>query len=75
VAVTEEVLDFARVAVLFILQQETLDSAVTAQSALQRFFSSDTTTDAAAQNVNIGNGNTVNLVAFSVHLGNGSVGR
>jgi hypothetical protein len=72
--VTEEVLDFARVAVLFVLQQEQLDSAVTAQSSLQHFFSLESFDNKAAQNLSLGNGNTANLLDFSVDLGNGSVG-
>lgn len=71
---TEEVLDFARVAVLFVLQQEQLDAAVTAQSSLQHFFSLESFDNQAAQNLSLGNGNTVNLLDFSVDLGNGSVG-
>jgi hypothetical protein len=73
-SVTEEVLDFARVAVLFVLQQETLDSAESAQSSLQHFFSLESFTNMAAQNVSLGNGNTANLLDFSINLGNGSVG-
>jgi len=73
-SVTEEVLDFARVAVLFVLQQESLDSAITAQSNLQRSFSLASLTNAVAQNVSMGNGNFANLLDFSVDLGNGSVG-
>jgi hypothetical protein len=72
--VTEEVLDFARVAVLFILQQENLDNAVTAQGALQHFFSLESFENMAAVNVSLGNGNNANLLAFSLNLGNGSVG-
>jgi hypothetical protein len=72
--VTEEVLDFARVAVLFILQQENLDNAITAQSALQHFFSLESFENMAAVNVSLGNGNNANLLAFSLNLGNGTVG-
>ncbi|KAK3943188.1 hypothetical protein QBC46DRAFT_422431 [Diplogelasinospora grovesii] len=73
--VTEQVLDFARVAVLFILQEETLDNAKTAQATLQRFFSSaspgsslspDGVSIDAARNVTLGNGNSVDLVRFTV---------
>ena len=73
-SITEEVLDFARVAVLFVLQQEELDAAVSAQTSLQHFFSLESFTNKAAQNVSLGNGNTANLLDFSVNLGNGSVG-
>lgn len=72
-AVTEEVLDFARVAVLFILQKETLSNAEAAQTSLQKFFSSarpgSGTTVAAARNITIGNSNSVNLVDFLVSTG------
>jgi len=72
--VTETVLDFARVAVLFVLQQEQLDSAVTAQSSLQHFFSLQTPMNKAARNISLGNSNTINLLDFSLNLGNGTVG-
>jgi len=36
--VTEDRLDFARVAVLYVLQEVTIDAAETAQQSLQRFF-------------------------------------
>jgi predicted RNase H-like nuclease len=68
------VLDFARVAVLFVLQQETLDSAETAQTSLQHFFTLSSSTIHAAQNLSLGNGNTVDLLDLSIDLGNGSVG-
>jgi hypothetical protein len=73
--VTEEVLDFARVAVLYVLQQEQLESAESAQTALQKFFTQvDTFTTNAAMNVSLGSGNSVNLLSFSVDVGNGSEG-
>ncbi|KAF4628133.1 hypothetical protein G7Y89_g10019 [Cudoniella acicularis] len=74
-AITEEVLDFARVAVLYVLQQEQMASAVTAQSALQKFFNPSSFTNAAAMNVSLGNGNTINLVGFTINVGNGTVGQ
>jgi len=73
-AITEEVLDFARVAVLYVLQQEQLDNAVSAQTALQKFFSAESFTNRAAMNVSLGNSNSVNLVTFAVDVGNGTVG-
>jgi hypothetical protein len=73
-SITEEVLDFARVTVLFVLQQEALDSAVAAQTNLQHFFSLESFTNKAAENISLGNGNSANLLDFSVNLGNGSVG-
>jgi hypothetical protein len=71
--VTEEVLDFARVTVLFILQENALDSAITAQSNLQKFFSQQSFENLAALNVSMGSGGSVNLVEFRVVLGNGTV--
>ncbi|CAG8976815.1 hypothetical protein HYALB_00009079 [Hymenoscyphus albidus] len=73
--VTEEVLDFSRVAVLYIMQQKNLDNAVTAQSSIQSFISKTTYTNQAAMNIELGNNNTINLVAFTVNVGNGAVGR
>ena len=73
-SITEEVLDFARVAVLFVLQQEELDAAVSAQSSLQHFFGLESFTNGAARNISLGNGNTANLLDFNLDLGNGSVG-
>lgn len=73
-AITEEVLDFARVAVLYILQQTTLDEAASAQSTLQHFFSLESFTNKAAMNVSLGNGAFTDLVGFSVNVGNGSIG-
>ncbi|EPE05081.1 hypothetical protein F503_03686 [Ophiostoma piceae UAMH 11346] len=74
--VTEDILDFARVAVLFILQQESLSSAEGAQSALQRFFSNATTSAKknvsvadVAQNITLPNGNSINLVDLRVSAG------
>ncbi|KAK0717079.1 hypothetical protein B0T26DRAFT_646764 [Lasiosphaeria miniovina] len=76
--VTEEVLDFARVAVLFILQKESLANAETAQNTLQKFFTSSTpgasvsssaVSVQVASNVTVGNGNSVDLVNFFVDTG------
>lgn len=74
--VTEQVLDFARVGVLFVLQQDSLNEATTAQSTLQTFFSSGTTglTVTAARNVSLSNGNSIDLVDFHVDAGTGVVG-
>lgn len=73
--ITEEVLDFARVVVLYVLQQEELENAESAQTALQRFFTqSDIFTTNAAMNVSLGNGNTINLLGYTVNVGNGTVG-
>ncbi|KAG9244423.1 hypothetical protein BJ878DRAFT_72193 [Calycina marina] len=72
--VTDTVLDFARVAVLFMLQEETLEKASTAQTSFQTFFNSQTATNLAAANVSIGNGNTVNLINFQLSTGSTTVG-
>lgn len=72
--ITEQVLDFARVAVLFVLQQEDVNSAINAQSALQHVFSLEDLSNNVAANLSIGGGNTVDLVGFRVDLGNGSEG-
>ncbi|KAI2617145.1 hypothetical protein GGR54DRAFT_215650 [Hypoxylon sp. NC1633] len=80
--VTEEVVDFARVAVLFIFQEKTLSDASTAQTSVQSFFSSvqagrntstAVTMDQAA-NVTIGGGNTIDLVDLFVDIGTGKIG-
>jgi hypothetical protein len=80
-AVSPQVLDFARVGVLYVLQEEDVDSAVTAQTSLQRFFTnvgrglSDAGVLEDASNLNIGDDNTIDLVDFTINLGNGPVGR
>jgi type II secretory pathway pseudopilin PulG len=84
-AISEEVLDFARVAVLYILQEDSLADAEAAQMTLQRFFSSGSGGSSsssggggvsveAARNVTVGGGRSVDLVDFVVDLG-GSRGR
>ncbi|KAI1106050.1 hypothetical protein F4804DRAFT_82680 [Jackrogersella minutella] len=81
-AVTEEVADFARVAMLYIFQQKTLADASTAQTAVQKFFSSVETsqntsssvTPTQAMNVTIGGGNTIDFVNLFVDVGVGKVG-
>ncbi|KAE9372639.1 hypothetical protein N431DRAFT_505000 [Stipitochalara longipes BDJ] len=72
--ITQQVLDFARVAVLFVLQQEDIDNAVTAQSELQHLFALNDLSNTVARNISIGGGNTVDLLRFSINLGNGTVG-
>lgn len=76
--VTEDVLDFARVAVLYVLQEEDASGAEQAQSSLQRFFTqagrdSGVESDAASS-VNLGGDNTVDLVSFKINLGKDAVG-
>lgn len=81
---TNEALDFARIAVLLILQQESLQNAEQAQGALQRFFTTVTAgmtnnnvpvSIQQARNVTALNGNSVNLVDFTINLGAGLIGR
>lgn len=71
---TEEVLDFARVGVLYILQEDTLDDATTAQSTLQMFFASTTTTIHSASNISLSSGSSIDLVNFRIDTGMGPVG-
>ncbi|KAL1837069.1 hypothetical protein VTJ49DRAFT_4321 [Mycothermus thermophilus] len=77
--VSEDTLDFARVAVLYVLQQDGLNGAETAQVAMQRVFNNaesaaaggNGVTVGAARNVTIGEGRSVDLVGFFVDLGDG----
>ena len=80
--VDSQVLDFARIAVLFIFQEETLDDASTAQSSLSRFFTdfrsgnntlSEMTTG-NPKNITIGGDNTIDLVNLFLDLGGTRVG-
>lgn len=81
--VTEEVIDFARVVVLLILQAENLINAETAQNQLQRFFQDASqgslllgqgVTVGEARNLTLDNGNSVNLVEYQVDVGTGPQG-
>ncbi|KAI0844304.1 hypothetical protein F5Y00DRAFT_266692 [Daldinia vernicosa] len=80
--VTEEVVDFARVAMLYIFQEKTLSDAVTAQSSVQSFFTdvdagcntSSCVTMEQGLNVTLGGGNTIDFVNLFVDIGNGRVG-
>lgn len=71
---TSEVLDFARVGILFVLQQDSVADASTAQAALQTFLSSTSATIASASNVTLSAGNSIDLVNFRVDAGTGLVG-
>jgi hypothetical protein len=76
---TPEVLDFGRVAVLYVLQEVNLDTAVDVQMGIQSFFTEnlDTVqTNVAAANRSVGSGVTLNFIRFSldVGLGQGVVG-
>lgn len=80
-SVDEDVLDFARVAVLFVLQEDSLAVAEAAQVALQKFFgaanaavggsssSGGGVSVEAARNVTVGGGRSVDLVDFAVDVG------
>ena len=72
---SEDALDFARVAVLYILQKDSLADAETAQMTLQRLLGSgDGITVGAAQNVTLGGGRSIDLVDFVLDMG-GSGGK
>ncbi|SPO00178.1 uncharacterized protein DNG_03027 [Cephalotrichum gorgonifer] len=75
--IDEVVLDFARVAVLFILQENGIADASRAQAVLQRFFTSaDTNSRSAEQamNIDLENGNTIDLVNLRIDAGTGVFG-
>ncbi|KAI0487613.1 hypothetical protein F4859DRAFT_525699 [Xylaria cf. heliscus] len=74
--VDDVVVDFARIVVLFVLQEKSVDQASTAQNLLQKFFSSadSSTTADQARNITIGNSNSVDLVDLFVDVGAGRVG-
>ena len=79
--VTDDALDFARVSVLFILQENNLNDAMSSQAILQRFFNSASpgalgggVTIERAQNLTLGNGNSVDLVNFLISTKSGVVG-
>ncbi|KAL1866506.1 hypothetical protein Daus18300_006741 [Diaporthe australafricana] len=72
--VTNDVLDFARVGILFVLQQDSVADASTAQTALQTFLTSSSATIASASNVTLSSGNSIDLVNFRVDAGTGLVG-
>ncbi|KAI0405523.1 hypothetical protein F4802DRAFT_606785 [Xylaria palmicola] len=73
---SDAVVDFARIAVLFVLQEKSVDEASVAQNSLQDFFNSvesDTEVD-QARNITIGGSNSVDLVELFVDVGAGRVG-
>jgi hypothetical protein len=70
---TQQVLDFARIAVLFLLEQVDLNVASAAQVQLQHFFDNSSATNGDALNVTLGGGSSANLVGFALQLGNGSM--
>ncbi|EHK44394.1 hypothetical protein TRIATDRAFT_162546, partial [Trichoderma atroviride IMI 206040] len=81
--VTQEVLDFARTAVLYVLQEDSIDAANTAQTELQQFFTQASqaitkygseVTVKQASSISIGGNRTVDLVDATVDIGQGPVG-
>ncbi|KAL2885730.1 hypothetical protein HOO65_070192 [Ceratocystis lukuohia] len=72
---SEDAIDFARVAVLFVLQETNLDQASEAQSALNSFFTRETKqTEEQAKNLDLGNSNFIDLVNFRVQAGSSIAG-
>lgn len=75
--VSNTVLDFARIGVLFVLQTDSLAEATTAQSSLQTFFTAagaGAATSAQASNLTLSNGNSIDLVNSRIDAGTGLVG-
>ncbi|KAM0439741.1 hypothetical protein ACHAPT_000835 [Fusarium lateritium] len=77
-AVTEDVLDFARVAVLYVLQEEDSESAQEAQSAIGRFLArahkDSGVPTKSAESIKLGGDNKVDLLRFKIDLGSGAIG-
>lgn len=81
--VTQQVLDFARTAVLYVLQEDSIEAANTAQTQLQQFFTQasqaitkygSVVTVQQASSISIGGNRTVDLVDATVDIGQGPVG-
>lgn len=77
---TEEVIDFARVAVLFILQEQDPNTAETAQGQIQRLFTRSADRNAGgvtpeeASEFSVGTDTTINFLNFTIELGSRQVG-
>lgn len=78
---TDTVIDFCRVSVLFVLQEQGVNAGQNAQSDLQAFLTKTSTasngskiTQKEASNVTISNGGSIDLVDFRIDLGSGLVG-
>lgn len=73
---SDKQLDFARVAVLYVLQESSeIDHAATAQENLASYFQNGETTSgstANARNISLGNGFSCNLDSLSLNLANGT---
>lgn len=80
--VTEEALDFARIAVLYVLQEQSITEASSAQTGLERFFNQaskanpqlEAPTEKDAMNVTFGGANSVDMVNYRIDLGKGIIG-
>ncbi|KAI0201722.1 hypothetical protein F4808DRAFT_450072 [Astrocystis sublimbata] len=74
--VDDVAIDFARVAVLFVLQEKSVDQASAAQGFLQDFFNSanNETKASEARNITIGDGSSVDLVDLFIDVGGGRIG-
>ncbi|KAG5975243.1 hypothetical protein E4U55_007781 [Claviceps digitariae] len=81
--VTEEKVDFARAAMLYILQETSVDKAIYAQGQLQELFSKVTRSKtergavvsiSEASHVDLGSGYSINMVDLTVDVGKGPVG-
>ncbi|QPH18694.1 hypothetical protein C2857_003773 [Epichloe festucae Fl1] len=81
---TEEKVDFARIAMLYILQEESVEKAISAQGVLQQLFRRMTRSKTQpgnevslreASNVELGSANSINLVDLTVNVGKGPIGR
>lgn len=77
--VTDRVVDFARIAVLYILQETTLNQVASSQNLLQKFFdkaraNTNGVTVEEARKVDLGAGMTIDFVGFFINLGKGNVG-
>ncbi|MCJ1474576.1 hypothetical protein MMC13_003235 [Lambiella insularis] len=72
VAITQRDLDFARISVLFVLQESSLDAAITAQQSLQGVLIGNTF-QSGKESVLVGSNVTVNFLTRSILLANGTV--
>jgi len=71
----DDVLEFARVAVLYILQERALTDGLAAQTMIQRLLVSDGgLASKSARNITIGDGCSVDLVEKRIDIGNGLIG-
>ncbi|KAJ6785145.1 hypothetical protein PWT90_04075 [Aphanocladium album] len=80
---TDTVVDFCRVSVLFVVQEQGVNTAEDAQSDIQAFLTKVGVSDSGngakitqkeASNVTLSNGGSINLVDLTIDLGSGLVG-